>query len=168
MKIIKIQIARLLDRPALLAQLATLGARLARLRAPRSASRAAVPLPNALGLLNDHGIESLVVDPASTSLPFPNRYLLNVRRLGARPGLEMGIGVPATAITIDKLLVSAAAGCVQDVSTLGANNGTYWVVGRAAASLAPTGSLMEVPYVPCEPWQIINTGGTLTLPANPA
>lgn len=189
-----------------LARLAKLGARLARLRAPRSAAQAPVPLANALGLMNDHGLESLLVDPASTSLPFPNRYLLikrgpsgyqygdicnggpggplplgpssdspyqandllNVRRLGARPGLEMGIGVAATAVTIDRLLVAAAAGCVQDVSTLGANNGTYWVVGRAAASLTPTGSLMEVPYVPCEPWQIINTGGILTLPANPA
>jgi len=167
-------------------------------------SSSAVPLPNSLGLINDNGIESLLVDPATVNLPFPGRYLLikrggsgyqygdlcnggaggplplgpssdspyaagdilNVRRLGNRRGLEIGIGVAGSTVTIDKLLVSAAGGCVQDVSTL-ATNGTYWVVGRAAASLTTTGSLMEVPYVPCVPWQIINTGGTLTVPANP-
>jgi len=46
-------------------------------------------------------------------------------------------------------------------------NGTYWVVGRSAANLATTGSTQEVQFVPCEPYQIINTGGTLTFPANP-
>jgi hypothetical protein len=169
------------------------------------AGGAPVALANSVGLMNDNGIESLFVDPASINLPFPGRYLLikrgasgyqygdlcnggaggplplgpssdspyqvgdvlNVRRLGNRKGLELGIGVAGQTVTIDKLLVSAAGGCVQDVSTLGSNNGTYWVVGRAAASLTTTGSLMEVPYVPCVPWQIINTGGTLTVPANP-
>lgn len=171
---------------------------------PFAIPRNAVALPNTLGLMNNHGIESLLVDPASASLPFPGRYLLiqrgasgyqygdlcagglggplplgpssdspygvgdvlNVRRLGARPGLEMGIGVAGKTVTIDKLLVSAAGGCVQDVTTLTAN-GTYWVVGRAAASLTTTGSLMEVSYVPCEPFQIVNTSGTLTFPTNP-
>lgn len=173
-------------------------------RVTRPSGRA-VALPNALGLIDEHGIESLFVDPASTNLPFPGRYLLiqrgasgyqygdvcaggpggplplgvssdspyqtgdllNVRRLGARPGLELGIGTPGKSVTIDKLLVSAAGGCVQDVSTLTVN-GTYWVVGRATASLSTTGSLMEVPFVPCEPFQIVNTGGTLTFPTNPA
>jgi hypothetical protein len=168
------------------------------------ASHSAVPLPNALGLMNDNGIESLLVDPASVNLPFAGRYLLimrggsgyqygdlcmggagsplplgpssdspyavgdvlNVRRLGNRKGLEIGIGVAGKTVTIDKLLVAAAAGTVQDVTTLSVN-GTYWVVGRAAATIPSTGSLMEVPYVPCVPWQIINTGGTLTVPANP-
>jgi hypothetical protein len=164
----------------------------------------AVPLANTLGMINDNGIESLIVDPASVNLPFPGRYLLimrgasgyqygdlcsggaagplplgpssdspyqtgdilNVRRLGCRKGLEIGIGVAGKTVTIDKLLVAAAAGTVQDVTTLTVN-GTYWVVGRAAATIPSTGSLMEVPYVPCVPWQIINTGGTLTVPANP-
>lgn len=168
--------------------------------------RRPVALANTLGMINDNGIESLLVDPASVNLPFPGRYLLikrgasgsqygdlcnggaggplplgassdspyqigdilNVRRLGARKGLEIGIGIAGQTVTIDHLLVSAGGGCVQDVTTLGANNGTYWVVGRAAASLTTTGSLQEVAYVPCAPWQIINTGGTLTLPANPA
>ena len=167
--------------------------------------KSAVPLPNALGLINDNGIESLLVDPASSNLPFAGRYLLikrgasgyqygdlcnggaggpmplgpssdspyqvgdilSVRRLGNRKGLEIGIGVAGQTVTIDKLLVSAAGGCVQDITTLGSNNGTYWVVGRAAASLTTTGSLMEVPYAPCVPYQIINTAGTITVPANP-
>ena len=166
----------------------------------------AIPLANALGLINEHGIDSLLVDPASANLPFPARYLLiqrgasgyqygdvcaggqggglplgvssdspaatgdvlNVRRLGARPGLELGIGTTGKSVTIDKLLVSAAGGCVQDATTLGTGNGTYWVVGRAAANVPANSSLMEVPYVPCEPYQIVNTGGTLTFPANPA
>jgi hypothetical protein len=178
--------------------------RLGKIGNRKSAIGNAVALPNTLGLINDNGIESLMVDPASVNLPFPGRYLLikrgasgyqygdlcnggaggplplgpssdspyqigdflNVRRLGNRKGLEMGIGLAGSTVTIDKLLVSAAGGCVQDVTTLSVN-GTYWVVGRAAASLTTTGSLMEVPYVPCVPWQIINTGGTLTVPANP-
>ena len=180
--------------------LGTLIARFERLFQPKNA----VALPNALGLINEGGIESLIVDPASANLPFGNRYLiiqrggsgyqygdlcaggaggayplgisadspyqigdvLNVRRFGARPGLEIGIGVAGKTITIDKLLVCAAGGTVQDVTTLTVN-GTYWVVGRAAGSLTTTGSLQEVPFVPCIPWQIINTGGTLTIPANP-
>jgi hypothetical protein len=191
MKKLKIGIAVLLG---------TLTARIERLFQPRQA----VALANSVGLFNEHGIESLIVDPASSNLPFAGRYLiiqrgasgyqygdlcaggpggayplgvssdspyqvgdiLNVRRFSARPGLEMGIGVAGKTITIDKLLVSAAGGTVQDVTTLTVN-GTYWVVGRAAASLTTTGSLQEVPYVPCEPYQIINTGGTLTFPANP-
>jgi hypothetical protein len=166
-----------------------------------------VALPNALGLINEHGIETLLLDTASSynsGNPWPGRGLLVkrgvsgyqygdlcaggaggplplgvtldapfnsgdpflVRRLGARPGLELGIGVAGATVTIDKLLVAAAGGCVQDVSTLTVN-GTYWVVGRAAASLTAINSTMEVPYVPFDPYQIINTGGTLTFPTNP-
>jgi hypothetical protein len=181
--------------------LGTLSAWNDRLTVPRGS----VALANALGLFNEQGIESLFIDPASTNLPFPGRYLviqrgasgyqygdlcvggpggayplgvssdspyivgdvLNVRRFSARPGLEIGIGVAGKTVTIDKLLVSAAGGCVQDVTTLSVN-GTYWVVGRAAGSLTVTGSLQEVPFVPCEPYQIVNTGGTLTFPTNPA
>jgi hypothetical protein len=161
-------------------------------------------LPNALGLLNEHGTESLLIDPASINLPFPGRYLiiqrgasgyqygdlgagganyplgvssdspyavgdvLNVRRFSARPGLEMGIGFAGQTVTIDKLLVAYTGGTVRDVTTLAtATNGTYWVVGRAAANLTTSGSLQEVPFVPCEPYQIINTGGTLTFPTSP-
>ena len=178
--------------------LGTLAARMERLCQPRES----VALANALGLFNENGIESLLVDPASSNLPFGNRYLLiqrgatgyqygdvcaggaggayplgissdspyavgdilNVRRLHSRPGIEMGIAVAGKTVTIDKLLVSAAAGTVQDLTTVTVN-GTYWVVGRAAASLTTTGSLQEVPFIPITPYQITvsNGGGTYAL-----
>ncbi len=164
-----------------------------------------VALANTLGMINDNGIESLIVDPASGNLPFGNRYLLikrgasgyqygdlcnggaggplplgpssdspyqvgdimNVRRLGCRKGLEIGIGVAGQAVTIDHLLASAAGGCVQDATTI-STSGTYWIVGRAAATITSTGSLMEVPYVPCVPYQLVNTSGTWTNVTNPS
>lgn len=167
--------------------------------------RRAVPLANSLGLMNEHGIETLLLDPASAynvSNPWPGRYLLvqrgasgyqygdlaqgvslplgpssdapinpadpfNVRRLGARPGLELGVAVAGTTVTIDKLLIAAAGGRVQDISTVTVN-GTYWVVGRAAGSITANNSTGEVPYVPFDPYQVVVTGGTLTFPANPA
>jgi len=103
----------------------------------------------------------------SADSPYQVGDILNVRRLGSRPGLELGIGAAGQAVTIDHLLVSAAAGCVQDATTISAS-GTYWVVGRAAATIPSTGSLMEVPYVPVEPYQIVNTSGTWTNVTNPA
>ena len=159
-----------------------------------SAPRTAVALPNTLGLLNDNGIESLLVDPASSNLPFPSRYLLiqrgasgyqygdvcaggaagayplgissdspyaigdvlNVRRLGNRNGLEVGIAT-AAAITIDHLVYSAAGGKIADLTLAG--NGTYWVVGRAAATIAATNSTLECPFAPCVPYQITVSGG---------
>jgi len=164
-----------------------------------------VPLANALGMFNENGIETLLLDPASVynvSNPWPGRYLLvqrgasgyqygdiasgatiplgpssdaplnpsdpfNVRRLGARPGLELGVAVAGTTVTIDKLLIAAAAGRVQDITTVTVN-GTYWVVGRAAASMPTTSSTGEVPYVPFDPYQVVLTGTTLTFPTNPS
>jgi len=163
----------------------------------RFAPRKSTVLANSLGLFNEHGIESLLADPASTSLPFGSRYLLvqrgasgyqygdlcaggpggalplgptadapyatndvlNVRRLGVRPGIELGIAVGA--VTIDHILVSAAGGKVQDLSTVTVN-GTYWVVGRAAATIAANNSTLEIPYVPDVPYQVAvsNGGGT--------
>jgi hypothetical protein len=167
-----------------------------------------VALPNALGLINEHGIETLLLDPLSVynvANPVPTRFLIyqrgasgyqygdvctggpggplplgvsadapyaandpfNVRRLGARPGLELGVAAANTTVTIDKLLVAAAGGRVQDVTTLTVN-GTYWVVGRAAASVAVSSSTGELPYVPFDPFEAIYTNGILTFPANPA
>jgi len=103
----------------------------------------------------------------SSDSPYNPNDPFNVRRLGARPGLELGLCVAGSTVTIDKLLVSAAGGRVQDVSTLTVN-GTYWVVGRAAGSVAVNSSTGEVPYVPFDPFQVINTNGTLTFPANPS
>ena len=170
------------------------------------APRDSVALANNLAMDNEHGIESLFVDPASVNLPFANRYLviqrggsgyqygdvcaggaggayplgvssdspyavgdvLNVRRFSARPGLEIARGFAGQTVTIDKLLVAYTAGTVRDVTTLAtAANGTYWVVGRSAANLTTTGSTQEVQFVPCEPYQIINTGGVLTFPTAP-
>lgn len=191
MKKMKFQIALLLG---------TLLAKFDRLFAPKNA----VALPNALGLINEHGIESLLLDPASSYATgnWPGRYYLvqrgasgyqygdlatggsnlaaapigvtpdapyaagdviAVRRLGARPGYE--IGIAAAAITIDHLLVSTSGGKVSDVATVA--NGTYWVVGRAASTVAASSSTMEVAYVPDVPYLITVTGGVLTNPTNP-
>jgi len=165
-----------------------------------------VALTNELGLINEHGIETLLLDPASSynsGNPWPNRFLLvqrgasgyqygdlagggsnlaalplgpspdapynssdpfAVRRLGARPGLELGIA--SGAITIDHLVVSTAAGKIADANTIAA--GTYWVVGRAAGTVAANSSTNEVPYLPMDPYLLTTNGsGTFTYPTNP-
>jgi hypothetical protein len=96
--------------------------------------------------------------PYAASDPFA------VIRLGAQPGLFLG--VTATAITIDHLVYAAPKGQVADLLT--ATNGTYWVVGRAAATVAAGTDLGEIPYVPCTPYQLVVTGGVFTYPANPS
>lgn len=75
--------------------------------------------------------------------------------LGAHTGLF--VGVATGAVTIDHLLVAAAGGKVTDITTLG--NGTYWVVGKAAATITATNSTMEISYVPCLPYQVTVSGG---------
>ena len=87
--------------------------------------------------------------------PFNASDPFEVEILGAQKGLFIGIGTGA--ITIDHLLVSAAAGKVTDITTLG--NGTYWVVGKAAATITATNSTMEISYVPCLPYQLTVSGG---------
>ena len=96
--------------------------------------------------------------PYASSNPFA------VIRLGAHPGLFLG--VTATAVTIDHLVYSAPKGQVADLLT--AANGTYWVVGRAAATVAAGTDLGEIPYVPCTPYQLVVTNGSITYPANPS
>jgi hypothetical protein len=149
-----------------------------------------IALPNELALMNEHGIETLMIQ-AGTS-PVSGRYLLykrgaggqgycdictatdfplgpssdspyqdgdfvNVRRLGVRPGFELGI--PLAAITVDHLVVPAAAGKVQDITAVVAN-GTYWVVGRCLKTVAA--GAIEVAYAPCVPYAVTvsNNGGT--------
>ena len=87
--------------------------------------------------------------PYSASEPFP------VRILGGKEGLF--IGVATGAVTIDHLVVAGAAGKITDITTLG--NGTYWVVGKAAATVAANADLGEVPYVPVLPYQVTVSGG---------
>lgn len=86
-----------------------------------------------------------------------------VQILGAHPGLFLGVGQATTAVTIDNLLVASklTPGRVQDISTVTAN-GNYWVIGKAAATIAANADLGEVPYVPCLPYllTVSNNGGT--------
>jgi hypothetical protein len=149
-------------------------------------------LPNAgLGLINEHGIESLIIDPGAT-FPVANRYLLYergtalqycelaagtkpplgpssdspyqagdivmIRRLGCRPGLELG--VPGGAITIDHLVACNTDGSGKIVDLTAQGNGTFWVVGRAVQTCAATD--IECAYAPCTPYEITvsNGGGT--------
>jgi hypothetical protein len=148
-----------------------------------------VALANAgLGLMDEHGVESLLIDPGA-SVPVGSRYLLyergsgaqycevaagvkpplgpssdspyqsgdavSIRRLGCRPGLELGI--PGGAITIDHLVCcnTDGSGKIVDLTTLG--NGTYWVVGRAVQTCAATD--VECAYAPCYPYEITVSGG---------
>ncbi|HEV2329241.1 MAG TPA: hypothetical protein VGY56_10675 [Verrucomicrobiae bacterium] len=88
--------------------------------------------------------------------------ILAVDRLGIVDEFLIGIVAPNTTATIDHLLVSAANGKVQDITTVTAN-GVYWVVGRAMATVnAATSSTGEVPYAHFAPYQITvsNNGGT--------
>ena len=98
--------------------------------------------------------------PYAASDPF------EVRILGACPGLFLGVGVAAKAVTTDSLVVAAALGRIQDITTVTVN-GAYWVVGKAAATIAANADLGEVPYVPCLPYQVTvsNNGGTYAVTA---
>lgn len=98
--------------------------------------------------------------PSSDS-PYATGDIVNIRRLGAKPGLEIGIGVANKACTIDNLVVGVAGGKIQDLTTV-TTNAAFWVVGRAAQTIAATNSTMEIGYVPCTPYQITvsNGGGT--------
>lgn len=177
------------------ALLGTLAARIERLthigtRVTRPSD--VIALANELAAINDHGIETQQIDPASTNLPVGSRYLLytrgatgsgyadicgvstlplgpssdspnatgdflNIRRLGARPGLE--IGIPATGFAVDDLVLTAANGKVQTFNA--AANGTYWVVGRAAKTT--TANATEIAYIPTTPYKITVTGGVATV-----
>ncbi len=160
------------------AMLGTLIARIVRRLAPRNN----VALANQLGLMSEHGIETLIIDPDS-SFPVATRYLLyergsggyyaavaqaqnymplgpssdspyqagdfvNIRRLGARKGFELGISYAA--IGQDRLVVSAGNGLIADQTTIGA--GTWWVVGRAIDGVSA--ATMETSYIPCFPYSI--------------
>jgi hypothetical protein len=96
--------------------------------------------------------------PYSSSDPFA------VLRLGAHPGLFLGVS--ATAVTIDHLVYATTNGQLADLSA--AANGTYWIIGRAAGTLAAGVDQGEVPYVPCVPYQLTVTSGTFTYPTNPS
>jgi hypothetical protein len=94
----------------------------------------------------------------SSDAPFALGDFLNIRRLGARKGFE--IGIPAGPIAADHLVVLdlAGTGKVVDLTTQG--NGTYWVVGRATQAAVATD--LEVSYVPDIPYQVNNNNGAWT------
>lgn len=145
----------------------------------------AVALPNDLGAMFQNGIETLLIEPASTYLPVSHRHLLykrgatgagycdvcgvsdlplgvsndspyaagdylNIRRFGAKKGIE--IAIAAGAITVDALVCTAADGKVQQLSTAG--SGTFYVVGRAVVTLAATDPTMEIAFIPCFPYSV--------------
>ena len=154
--------------------------------------RGVTALANDLGLMFEHGIETLLIEPASGSLPVTSRYLIykrgttadnycdvctasdyplgissdspyqagdyvNIRRFGAKKGIE--IGIAAAAITIDHLVYVTAAGKIADLTL--ATTGTLWVIGRANKTVAATNSTMECSFVPCTPYQItVNSLGS--------
>ena len=93
--------------------------------------------------------------------PYNTGDAFEVHILGAHPGLFMGVGVAGKTITTDNLVVAAAGGKIQDITTITAN-GAYWVVGKAAMTIPATGTTMECSFVPCLPYQVTvsNNGGT--------
>jgi hypothetical protein len=92
--------------------------------------------------------------PSSDS-PYQSGDAVSIRRLGCRPGLELGI--PGGAITIDHLVCcnTDGSGKIVDLTTLG--NGTYWVVGRAVQTCVATD--VECAYAPCYPYALTVSGG---------
>ncbi|MDE2099105.1 MAG: hypothetical protein KGL39_17760 [Patescibacteria group bacterium] len=96
---------------------------------------------------------------ASSDSPYQIGDIVNIRRLGARPGLELGI--PATAFTVDDLVLTAANGKIQTFNAVA--NGTYYIVGRCAKTVPNTGDNIEVPYVPCTPIKITVNAGVGTI-----
>ncbi len=106
------------------------------------------------------GAASMPLGPSPDS-PYQLGDLLTVDRLGANVGTLFGWS--AAAITVDHLVVSSGNGLISDATTVA--NGTYWVVGRATATVAAAN--MQISYVPCLPYLLTVTGGMFTLPANP-
>jgi hypothetical protein len=98
---------------------------------------------------------------ASPDAPYQAGDFFTVERLGATPGTVFV--QTAGAVTYNHLVVSSGTGLVSDVATVA--NGTYWVVGRAAFTIAFANG--ELPIVPVDPYLITVTAGVLTNPANP-
>lgn len=84
----------------------------------------------------------------SPDAPYQGGDFLDVERLGATRGTQLGLA--AGAVTIDDLVYSAANGLVGDLATAG--HGTYWIVGRATKTVGAGNA--EVTYIPCFPYQL--------------
>ena len=99
----------------------------------------------------------------SPDAPFQLNDEVTIFRLGARKGMMLGL--TGTTITIDHLVVAGNNGLLVDATTIA--NGTYWVVGRATATVTPGSANLSCAFIPVFPYLITNTGGTLTNPTNP-
>jgi len=102
----------------------------------------------------------------SPDAPYQTGDFLTVERLGATEGAKQGMSLGA--ITIDHLVYAAAGGLVGDLqgATTGGGGGTtYWVIGRATATV--TAASQEISFIPCAPYLLTATNGTLTVPTNP-
>lgn len=100
----------------------------------------------------------------SPDAPFQAGDYLNVERFNATVGTQFGVSVGA--ITVDHLVYDAGAttaGTIGDLSTAG--NGTYWVVGRAIATVAA--AAQQIAFIPTAPYLLTVTGGVFTNPTNP-
>lgn len=85
--------------------------------------------------------------PLGPSPDSPDQILdqISIYRLGRKQGNTLG--VPATAILADELVLTAANGQVQGLSQTA--NGTYWCVGRCEKAVAA--GAKEVVYAPMTP-----------------
>jgi hypothetical protein len=83
---------------------------------------------------------------ASPDAPYQAGDFLDVERLGATRGTQLGLA--AGAITIDDLVYSAANGLVGDLAMAG--HGSYWIIGRATKTVGAANT--EVTYIPCFPY----------------
>jgi hypothetical protein len=89
---------------------------------------------------------------------------ISVERFNATVGTQLGVS--AGAITIDHLVYDAGAttvGTIGDLTTAG--NGTYFVIGRATATVTAAGQ--QISFIPTAPYLLTVTGGVFTNPANP-
>jgi hypothetical protein len=163
-------------------KLAVLLGTLAAFTARHTRSRKCIALANQLGLISEHGIQTLIVDPA-TSFPVANKYLLWQRGSGvyyaalAQSGNHMPLGPSSDSpFQLGDLLNIRRLGCRkgfelgmsyaaigQDNLLVSAGNGlvadqttigagTWWVVGRAIDAVSAAS--MEVAYAPCFPYSI--------------
>ena len=98
----------------------------------------------------------------SPDAPYQTGDTMTVERLGAMKGTMQGIS--AGAITIDHLVGAAASGLVVDLQAA-ITTYTAWVIGRAAATVSAASQ--EIAFIPCAPYLITTTSGTLTNPTNP-
>jgi len=78
----------------------------------------------------------------SPDAPYQAGDLISVYRLGAVKGIL--IGLSAGAIALDAMIVAAASGKLQTLTSIA--DGTYYIVGKCAKAV--TAANQEVPFIP--------------------